>query len=305
MWSASGRRWLLFALAVVGSACLSSALRASDQEKLDLPESRGSLLDSNAQDRGPRYREAAALEVRRRTEAARNEKARLGSRHWAGEYYSGDGLGVNQYLYLAPEAGFAFEWHGCLGLYDRNWGKVVQQGDTLLLEPALPNDQRGFSGFPERFRWLQWGEKTYLLPGDTVAAFCNGLNGEGRAWGWLEYGDLDLPDPPRHLLREDVRRCLLPAPLQATITATDVGPLQRGLGDWEYREVEAEIDLGSDDGVFEGMWIYREGCGSSGVVESVGPDSATARFVASGEDTGPHSGDRVSTRASWERHEEQ
>jgi hypothetical protein len=97
---------------------------------------------------------------------------------------------VNQHLYLAPKAGFAFEWHGCLGLYDRNWGRVAQHGDTLVLEPAFPNDRKGFLGVPDRFRWIQWGDKTFLLPGDSVAALCNGLNGEESPWGWLEQGDV-------------------------------------------------------------------------------------------------------------------
>ncbi len=44
---------------------------------------------------------------------------------WAGEYYAGDGLGVNTFLTIAPKSGFVFEWHGCLGLYDRNYRAVA------------------------------------------------------------------------------------------------------------------------------------------------------------------------------------
>src|SRR5262245_32032 len=55
----------------------------------------------------------------------RAEVKSLGEHEWAGEYYAGDGLGVNTSLAIAPKSGYVFEWHGCLGLYDRNYGAVA------------------------------------------------------------------------------------------------------------------------------------------------------------------------------------
>jgi hypothetical protein len=55
----------------------------------------------------------------------REEIKSLGHHVWAGEYYFGDGLGVNVSLILAPKFGYVFEWRGCLGLYDRNYGAVT------------------------------------------------------------------------------------------------------------------------------------------------------------------------------------
>jgi hypothetical protein len=302
MGTAQRRRWLLTALVAAGAASLSGSSSVAPERKLELPREGRSPLESGLErNRDPRFRDAAAAEVRRRIDAIREEKARLGTRHWAGEYYSGDGLGVNQYLYLAPKAGFAFEWHGCLGLYDRNWGTVAQHGDTLVLEPAFPNDRKGFRGVPDRFRWIQWGDKTFLLPGDSVAALCNGLNGVGSPWGWLEQGDVDLPDPPLNRLPEEVRRCLLPRPLEATVTATRVGPLEHGIGGWDYREVVAEIDVGANHGVFEEMGVYLEGYVLTGTVETVGPEASSARFVVDEHDASnaPRPGQRVTTRAPW------
>jgi hypothetical protein len=45
-----------------------------------------------------------------------------------GEYYSGDGLGVNWTVSLTEEGRFEFAWHGCLGLYDSNEGPFALDG---------------------------------------------------------------------------------------------------------------------------------------------------------------------------------
>jgi hypothetical protein len=58
---------------------------------------------------------------------------------WAGEYYFGDGLGVNVRALIAPQGGFIFSWTGCLGLYDVNFGSVRAQDDRLTLQFELPN----------------------------------------------------------------------------------------------------------------------------------------------------------------------
>src|SRR5437762_1117844 len=63
----------------------------------------------------------------------REEIKTLGIHAWVGDYYWGDGLGANISLILAPQAGFLFEWHGCVGLYDRNYGAVIWANDRLRL----------------------------------------------------------------------------------------------------------------------------------------------------------------------------
>src|SRR5262245_43325767 len=68
---------------------------------------------------------AEALAEAQRT-AILAEVATLADHAWAGKYYAGDGMGENVSLALAPRAGFVFEWHGCLGLYDRNFGAVEE-----------------------------------------------------------------------------------------------------------------------------------------------------------------------------------
>jgi len=52
------------------------------------------------------------------------------AREWAGEYYVGDGLGMNVRILVAPTAGMTYTWRGCLGLYDGNQGEIVGTFDV-------------------------------------------------------------------------------------------------------------------------------------------------------------------------------
>jgi hypothetical protein len=113
-----------------------------------------------------------------RTTSIENELARLGANHaWAGKYYSGDGLGVNVTLLIAPETGFVFQWEGCLGLYDRNYGTATMHDDHLHLTCHLSNDtNKGFEGTPTDFTPVHWGERRYLIANDKLVNFCNAIN---------------------------------------------------------------------------------------------------------------------------------
>src|SRR5690349_21093382 len=78
-----------------------------------------------------KYGKSAESAARQRRGRIRTLIRFLPGHCWAGHYYTGDGLGVNVSLDLAPGAGYVFELHGCLGLYDRNFGAVSQTGETL------------------------------------------------------------------------------------------------------------------------------------------------------------------------------
>src|SRR6267154_672380 len=52
-----------------------------------------------------------------------DELAKGTSDEWSGEYYYGDGLGVNVTLVMGPTTGFVYRWDGCLGNYDQNYGE--------------------------------------------------------------------------------------------------------------------------------------------------------------------------------------
>src|SRR3989338_6088573 len=82
----------------------------------------------------------------------------------AGQYFLGDGLGVNNYLKLTENGNFSFKWHGCLGMYDENEGPYVIENGILVLSPQRPNIKKGFQGTPTRFLPIHWGDRLYLVP---------------------------------------------------------------------------------------------------------------------------------------------
>jgi len=103
------------------------------------------------------------------------ELAQLKGPEWAGEYYEGDGLGVNVSLLIAPRAGFVFRWQGCLGLYGLNYGGVEATGGRLKLLFEHPN-QRGIGGFEPELTPVLWGNRHYLIPPGEMVEFANDVN---------------------------------------------------------------------------------------------------------------------------------
>lgn len=99
----------------------------------------------------------------------------------------------------------------------------------------------------------------------------------------LEISDRDRPMPSLDLLPDEIRTCVLEAPLSAKIVDVSSGPLLEGLGDWRYREVTARIDRGTADGVFDGTMLYLRGALESGTVRSVTQDSAIVRLLVDEE----------------------
>jgi len=96
-----------------------------------------------------------------------------------GDYYYGDGLGVNCYLVVKPEGRFTFMWRGCLGVYGQNQGDAKIVNDHLILVPEQPNESRSFGSTPTDFIPVHWGERLYLVPKEAGKGFCYDVN-QGR-----------------------------------------------------------------------------------------------------------------------------
>lgn len=93
-----------------------------------------------------------------------------------GSYYRGDGTGTNQYLKLSQDGNFSFEWHGCLGEYDKNEGLYKIKKDVLILSPIHPNMQKGIKKIQTHFLPLHWGARLYLIPENEMFDFVNQIN---------------------------------------------------------------------------------------------------------------------------------
>src|SRR5438270_7328646 len=119
----------------------------------------------------------AAIVARRSQEIRRELKGISHQNSWAGEYYFGDARGVNGTLLLAPRSGFIFEWEGCLGLYDRNYGAAIEKRGVIELQCKFPNHpERGFEGVETKLVPLIWGERHYLIGASKLTEFCNAYN---------------------------------------------------------------------------------------------------------------------------------
>lgn len=218
---------------------------------------------------------------------------------WAGEYYCGDGLGVNISVVVAPKSGYLYEWHGCGGLYDRNYGPVACINGRLQLTFRLPKRESS-SGIADELIPVRWGPRRYLIAAEDMVRFCNAVNGGTEPRGWL-YG--------LHLLRNGDE--------EKTITGFPVVPDE--FKDYLLaRAIEAEIiDVGerTDDktivvlnrgkqhGLLPGMELHL-------FDPDAEIDSATLTKVENGrseaimahplgDEPAPRVGWKLSTRCSW------
>jgi len=205
--------------------------------------------------------EAEKAENERRT-TIQAELRKVPEHPWAGDYYQGDGRGVNQRIVLSPKAGFVFTWHGCLGLYDRNFGEVRQEKDALLLKFNYPNSQKGFQGIAGELVPVRWGERRYLVPSDAVAEFCNEINSGGEprthAHGRFLLRDKDwekkVEGAPK--LPEGYAGFLLKEPIQGKIVAVGDHKDREGISGVRFRTTTVTLNVGKKQGVVPGMRFF-------------------------------------------------
>ena len=279
---------------------------------------RGSLTGPKAGDPGPPAAPAPAT-GRRAPEAEQAANARrdqiraeieaLGDHPWAGEYYAGDGLGANTVILLGPTAGYVFEWHGCLGVYDRNYGPVTEKDGRLRLGFAFPNPKEGLRAAiaPEMIP-LRWGDRRYLIPADDVVGFCNkvhqGLEPHPGGFYLLRRGDRDKAAAGPKDLPPEFQAYLLPEPTEVTVSAVGASTTRPGwAADFKFKDTPLTFDAGKNRGLKVGMEFFvREPDGSawSVTLANVGDDRSEAVLSQMGEESpGPRVGWRASTRLPW------
>ncbi len=186
----------------------------------------------------------------------------IGSHEWAGNYYYGDGQGVNAHLIVAPQSGYLFQWRGCLGLYDRNYGAITSDKGRLRLSFTFPNKRSGFQGIAEELIPIAWGNRMYLVPSDDIVGFCNhvneGLEPRNRLSGsyLLQVGDqkkkvTGFPNVP-----EQFKPYLLAHPVEAEITGVGESTTRPIASDWKYKDTPVTLSCGRNKGLLPGMRLY-------------------------------------------------
>ena len=203
--------------------------------------------------------------VKAQRQAILEEIKTLENHDWAGSYYQGDGLGSNITLELAPKSGFTYEWHGCVGLYDRNYGKLKWKGEQLQLQFVQKNEDQGYFGIAQNLIPISWGARQYLVSPEEMMAFINTVN-QGREPRMRPHGRFLLRrgDELKRVaglptLPKKYRRYLLARPIHAKIISVGQ-PTSHSVGfGLMGKKVKVTIDAGAKQGVWEEMEFFSSG----------------------------------------------
>lgn len=228
---------------------------------------------------------------------------------WAGEYYAGDGLAVNMALVLAPASGYVFEWHGCLGLYDRNYGAVQWTNNIVRLSFTFRNTRKGFQGIAPEFLPISWGPRRYFVPTDNIIGFCNEVNQgseprmAARGSFLLRKGDEKKTVTGWPNVPAEYRSCLFAKPIDASIVAIGSTTIRPSAAEWKFKDTLVTIDAGSAKGLRAGLElivIRPENLVESVRLTKVEEHRAEGIVTQIGEnESDPAPGWRLSTRAPW------
>lgn len=168
-----------------------------------------------------------------------------------GEYYLGDGTGVNWTLNLNPDGTFDFAWDGCVGRYDEKSGTWCLVDGVIRLDVVREKPDGMVASLPASLRPIVWGERLYLVSDRELTDFCNDINtgeeprSESFGGRFLRVEDWFLPAPSRPAVPESVRDLILDAPVRGML----IGRLTDQTG---------TIDRGRSSGLRPGMVLYLQ-----------------------------------------------
>lgn len=254
---------------------------------------------ADERERQPKFSEQAEKTAQALRQAIREEIKTLGKHPWAGEYYAGDGLGMNITLCLAPKAGHVFEWHGCLGLYDRDYGAVGWSEGRLRLSLTFTRNRKSLP-IAEEMSLVPWGDREYLIPVGEIVEFCNSVNDGAeprttrRGLHLLRVGDEAKAVEGFPAVPEAFKPYLLTRPIDAKITGV-VGMTERPSKEKvKVRDVSIILNRGKSDGLLVGMGLH--------VIEpayAFGPVYVTKVYASQAEATMTQVGEKEQPRVGW------
>jgi len=189
-----------------------------------------------------------------------NEIGRLKNHPWAGEYYSGDGLGTNVRLTLAPENGFTIKWTGCEGLYDQNHGTVKWDDNLVELSFAFDPTDEGIGHYASEYKPIRWGNRVYLIPSNEIIKFVNEINASSEprdgvhGFFFLRLGDEEKEVTSKPELPGEFMEYLLDRPIDAAIVS--VSKPVKSTKNKDLTTVVVIVNKGKKDGLLPGMELY-------------------------------------------------
>jgi hypothetical protein len=256
-----------------------------------------------------KHSDSAERTANSKRQAILAELKRLGDHEWAGEYYAGDGVGVNTSVVIAPHSGYVFEWHGCLGLYDRNYGTASWTNGRICLSVTFENQRKGFQGLAPEFIPVSWGHRRYLIPADDFIGFCNNINegseprNDSHGFYFLRRGDEKKPVTGFPKVPTEYEQYLLAKPIEATIIAVGPYTTRPSVVDWQFKDTPVTIDAGRQQGLRVGMELVvvkpRDTVESVRITKVEEARSDAVMIQAGEDEPGPKIGWRLSTQAPW------
>ena len=275
---------------LIFSLLLVSAAVADDQEDQKFSKSTAGIVKS--------LREKIVVEIKE-----------IGEGDWAGVYYEGDGLGENVSIAIAPKSGYVFEWRGCLGLYDRNYGQVESKDGQIHLSFTFENQQKGFQGISPKLVPVVWGSRRYLIPADDLVGFCNNINAgseprmQDHGSYLLRRGDESKKVTGFPQVPDEYLQYLLEKPIEAKIIAVGAPSTRPSVADWKFKDTPVTIDAGRKHGLRVGMELIVTKPGDafgSFKITKVAEVSSEAIMTQMGEEgLGPQVRWRLSTQSPW------
>ncbi len=169
---------------------------------------------------------------------------------------------MNVSLSLAPKAGYVYEWHGCLGLYDRNYGTVEEKDGTLRLSFTFDHQREGHLGIAERLVPIAWGEREYLVPAKEIVGFCNEINEgseprkEVHGMSLLRVGDEQKKVAGVPAVPKAFEPYLLSKPIETEIVGVGKPTTTSSGGDVDKVTIRVTLKHGAKAGLLPGMRLH-------------------------------------------------
>jgi hypothetical protein len=240
-------------------------------------------------------KEKAALDAReRRIDAELKSLDRMAlkdddwAKQWAGSYYTGDGLGMNVLIKIAPKGGLTYTWNGCMGLYDANHGDVVETfRDGFRLKLAIDESASIYRFLSSRVYFVKWGDRRYLVPESQMIKLVNNFNEGGlgrsmmigmplkfegevhRRWG-------DEAPAGRPELPERFASLIVEKGAELKVVKVESRPVRNVTGNVDVSESLLELSGGTEQGVFVGMELKYQRGNSFGSVKITRVDAKTS-----------------------------